>query len=89
MASWDTEDYAITIASQPDASPVAVIFTPLVVFSPLKPLGNSGRNVSVELRQIPTMNFPQKQMAKESVGISISKDCAHISLLTVIRDTEA
>ena len=34
------------------------------------------------------MDFPQKQMAKESIGISISKDCAHISLLTVIRDTE-
>ena len=73
----DTEGYAITIASQPDASPVAVILMPFDVFSPEKPLGSSDRNVFVELRQIPTMNFPQKQMAKESIGISISKDCAH------------
>lgn len=41
-----------------------------------------------ELRQIVAMRNPQRQMAMDSTGISISKLCAHTSYLTVVRDTE-
>ena len=41
-----------------------------------------------ELRQIVAMRNPQRQMAMDSTGISISKLCAHVSYLTVVRDTE-
>lgn len=41
-----------------------------------------------ELRQIVAMRRPQRQMAMDSTGISISKLCAHTSYLTVVRDTE-
>ena len=42
-----------------------------------------------ELRQIVAMRNPQRQMAMDSTGISISKLCAHVSYLTVVRDTES
>lgn len=42
-----------------------------------------------ELRQIVAMRNPQRQMAMDSTGISISKLCAHTSYLTVVRDTES
>lgn len=64
--------YLYTIASHPVSPVVLVSFTPVGVFSFVTPLGIFDRNMSYVLRQMPKTELPQKQRAKESVGISIS-----------------
>lgn len=69
--------YLYTIASHPVSPVVLVSFTPVGVFSFVTPLGIFDRNMSYVLRQMPKTELPQKQRAKESVGISISIVSAH------------
>lgn len=69
--------YLYTIASHPVSPVVLVSLTPVDVFSLVTPVGISGRNTSYVLRQMPMTELLQRQMAKESAGISISIVSAH------------
>lgn len=63
-------------------------FTPVDVFSLVTPVGISDVNTSYVLRQMPMTKLPQRQMAKESVGISISIVSDHAFFRYLTRDTE-
>ena len=64
--------YLYTIASHPVSPVVLVSLTPVDVFSLVTPVGIFDRNTSYALRQMQMTEFPQRQRAKESFGISIS-----------------
>lgn len=77
QASGIRKPYLYTIASHPVSPVVLVSLTPVDVFSLVTPVGISDVNTSYVLRQMPMTEFPQRQRAKESVGISISIVSAH------------
>lgn len=81
--------YLYTIASHPVSPVVLVSLTPVDVFSLVTLVGISDRNTSYVLRQMVMTELPQKQMAKESVDISISSVFAHAFFRYLVRDTEA